>query len=68
MFLAFLSKNQFPMWLRVICFIDYFLMHISFRQVQYIPHLFPILSIGTGMLLWLYLFKKQHIKLKASSE
>lgn len=68
MFLAFLSKNQLPLWLRVICFIDYFLMHISFRQVQYIPHLFPILSIGTGMLLWLYLFKKQHIKMKASSE
>ncbi|MDQ6466492.1 hypothetical protein RCC94_03280 [Exiguobacterium acetylicum] len=68
MFLAFLSKNQLPMWIRIMCFVDYFLMHISFRQEQYIPHLFPILSIGTGMLLWFYLFKKQHIKLKASSE
>ena len=68
MFLAFLGKNQLPMWIRIMCFVDYFLMHISFRQEQYIPHLFPILSIGTGVLLWFYLFKKQHIKLKASSE
>jgi len=68
MFLAFLSKNQLPLWIRIMCFVDYFLMHISFRQEQYIPHLFPILSIGTGMLLWFYLLKKQHIKLKASSE
>jgi len=62
MFLAFLSKNQLPIWLRVICFVDYFLMHISFRQVQYIPHLFPILSIGTGTLLLIFLRRKFNVK------
>lgn len=55
MFLAFISKDQLPIGLRIICFVDYFLMHVSFRQVQYIPHLFPILSIGTGTTLLLYL-------------
>ncbi|MFB3224830.1 MULTISPECIES: hypothetical protein [unclassified Exiguobacterium] len=64
MFLAFLSKDQFPMWLRVLCFVDYFLMHISFRQEQYIPHLFPILSIGTGLILLLYLRSKYKRKLE----
>ncbi len=61
MFLAYLSKNQLPIWLRVICFVDYFLMHISFRQVQYIPHLFPILSIGTGTLLLIFLLRKFNV-------
>lgn len=65
MFLAFLSKDQFPMWLRVICFVDYFLMHVSFRQEQYFPHLFPVLSIGTGLLLWFHLRKtRQQMKME----
>ncbi|MFP7279289.1 hypothetical protein SFC11_07985 [Exiguobacterium indicum] len=65
MFLAFLSKDQFPMWLRVICFVDYFLMHVSFRQEQYIPHLFPILSVGTAILLWFHLQKtRQKMKVE----
>lgn len=67
MFLAFISKDWLPLWLRIICFVDYFLMHVSFRQEPYIPHLFPILSIGTGTLLLLYLRSKHKRKIERIS-
>ncbi|WP_029333522.1 hypothetical protein [Exiguobacterium oxidotolerans] len=57
MWLVFLSKDHLPTWLRVICFISYFIMHVSYRQESYTPYLYPVLSIGTGALLWLYLRK-----------
>ncbi|WP_294741599.1 hypothetical protein [uncultured Exiguobacterium sp.] len=57
MLLAFLSKDHLPIWLRTICFIGYFFMHVIHQQESYISYLFPILSIGMGTLLWFHLRK-----------
>lgn len=65
MFLGFLSKGYLPTWLRSVCFISYFFMHVIHQQESYIPYLFPILSISTGVLLWSHLRKtRQNMKVE----
>lgn len=65
MLLAFLSKGYLPTWLRFVCFISYFFMHVIHQQESYIPYLFSILSISTGVLLWSHLRKtRQHMKVE----
>lgn len=65
MFLGFISKGYLPTWLRSVCFISYFFMYVIHQQESYIPYLFPILSISTGILLWFHLRKtRQQMKVE----
>lgn len=65
MLLAFLGKGYLPTWLRIVCFVSYFFMHVIHQQESYIPYLFPVLSIGTGILLWFHLRKtRQQMKVE----